>query len=55
MLRLWCKSKLNIFITYKENLNTQELKRIMEEYGTVKSIKIKELQIGQKKTDLKKP
>ena len=38
-----CESKLNIFITFKENLSPEELKRIMEEYGTVKSIKIKEV------------
>ena len=44
-----CESKLNIFITFKENLNSEELKRMMEEYGTVKSIKIKEVQTGQKK------
>ena len=37
----YCKSKFNIFITFKENLDTQELKRIMKEYGTVKSINIK--------------
>ena len=32
MLRLWkdCESKLNIFITFKENLNSEELKRIMD-------------------------
>ena len=44
-----CESKLNIFIAYKENLNTQELNRIMKEYGAVKSIKMKEVQTGQKK------
>ena len=44
-----CESKLNIFITFKENLSSEELKRIMEEYGIVKSIKIKEAQTGQKK------
>ena len=44
-----CESKLNIFITFKENLNSEELKRIMEEYGTVKIIKIKEVQTGHKK------
>ena len=44
-----CESKLNIFITFKENLNSEELKRIMEEYGTVKIIKIKEVQTRQKK------
>ena len=44
-----CQNKLNIFITFKENLSSKELKRIMEEYGTVKSIKIKEVQTGQKK------
>ena len=43
------KSKLNIFITFKENLSSQDLRRIMEEDGTVKSIKIKEVQRGQKK------
>ena len=42
-----CESKLNIFITFKETLSSQELKR-MEEHGTVKSIKIKEVQTGQK-------
>ena len=42
-----CESKLNIFITFKENLSSQELKR-MEEYRTVKSINIKEVQTGQK-------
>ena len=36
-----CESKLNIFITFKENLSTQKLKRMIEEYETVKSIKIK--------------
>ena len=49
MLCLWykghkikdCESKLNVFITFKENLSSRELKRIMEEYGTVKRIKIK--------------
>ena len=58
MLCLWYKRtqnkkierKLNIFLTYKENLNTLELKSIIEEYvGTVKSIKIKEVQTKQKK------
>ena len=44
-----CQSKVNIFITFKENLNSEELKRIIEEYGTVKSIKIKEVQTEQKK------
>ena len=44
-----CESKLNIFIAYKENLNIQELNRIMKEYGAVKSIKMKEVQTGQKK------
>ena len=44
-----CESKLNIFITFKENLSSQELNRIIEEYGTVKSIKIKAVQTGQKK------
>ena len=29
-----CESKLNIFITFKENLTSQELKRIMEEYAS---------------------
>ena len=42
------KSKLNI--TFKENLSSQDLRRIMEEDGTVKSTKIKEVQRGQKKT-----
>ena len=36
-----CESKLNIFITFKENSSSKELKRIIEEYGTVKSIKTK--------------
>ena len=58
MLCLWYKRtqnkkierKLNIFFTYKENLNTLELKSIIKEYdGTVKSIKIKEVQTKQKK------
>ena len=58
MLCLWYKRtqnkkierKLNIFLTYKENLNTLELKSIIKEYdGTVKSIKIKEVQTKQKK------
>ena len=31
-----CESKLNIFITFKENLSTEELKIIMEEYGNCK-------------------
>ena len=44
-----CESKFNLFITFKENLSSEELKRIMEEYGIVKSIKIKEAQTGQKK------
>ena len=44
-----CESKLNIFITFKENLSSEELKRIMEQYGIVKSIKIKKVQTGQKK------
>ena len=43
-----CESKLNIYFKFKENLNSQELRRIMEEYGPVKSIKIKEVQTGQK-------
>ena len=44
-----CENELSNFITFKEHLNTKELKRIMEEYRTVKSIKIKEVQTGQKK------
>ena len=41
-----CENNLNIFITFKENLSSQEMRRIMEEYGTVKSIKIKKLETG---------
>ena len=56
MLYLWhkghkikdCESKHNIFIAFRENLIPQELKRIMEKYGTVKSIKVNEVQLGQK-------
>ena len=56
MLYLWhkghkikdCESKHNIFIAFRENLISQELKRIMEKYGTVKSIKVNEVQLGQK-------
>ena len=43
-----CESKHNIFIAFRENLISQELKRIMEKYGTVKSIKVNEVQLGQK-------
>ena len=43
-----CESKHNIFIAFRENLSSQELKRIMEKYGTVKSIKVNEVQLGQK-------
>ena len=43
------ESKLNIYFAFKENLSPQELRKIMEEYGTVKIIKIKEVQTGQKK------
>ena len=60
MLRLWykrtqikeCESKLNVFITIKGHISSEELKRIMEEYETVKSIKIKEVQAGQKKQSM---
>ena len=34
-----CESKRNIYIISKENLSSQELRRIMEEYGTVKASK----------------
>ena len=47
-----CESKLNIFITFKENLSTQKLKRMIEEYETVKSIKIKEVLTGQEKQEM---
>ena len=36
-----CESKLNIYIKFKENLNSQELRRIMEEHGPVKKHKNK--------------
>ena len=44
-----CESKLHIFIIYRGNLDTQELKGIKEEYGTLKSIKIKKVQTERKK------
>ena len=47
-----CESKLSIFIVFKENLSTQKLKRIIKEYETVKSNKIKEVQTGQKKQEM---
>ena len=43
-----CEGKLNICITFYD-LSTQQLKRIMEEHGNVKSSKTKEVQTGQKK------
>ena len=43
-----CESKHNIFIAFRENLSSQELKRIIEKYGTVKSIQVNEAQTGQK-------
>ena len=47
MLRLWYKTKQNKIL--EENKLKQELKKITEEFGTVKIIKTKEVQTGQKK------